>query len=193
MRKHNQHWQATQLQLQTIVFELLKTTPAAEITVSQVCQLAHINRSTFYAHFADVYELIESTETSKRQELINRFMKRAKTEKMNFLNQASIVYFLEFIKENGWFYKIVLHSCTEFPIQEGFAKLYQLLIEPLKQQRPDLSDEELLLYFVAYQASFTMILKRWSEEDYQLAPPKVAQVMLDALPYVIHKELFAEH
>ncbi|MGG5318785.1 TetR/AcrR family transcriptional regulator [Enterococcus sp. AZ072] len=38
---------------------LLQTKELHEIKVAQLCKLAEINRSTFYAHFIDIYDLSE--------------------------------------------------------------------------------------------------------------------------------------
>ena len=42
--------------------ELLKEKPAAKITVKELCEKSGINRSTFYKHYADVYDLMEKLE-----------------------------------------------------------------------------------------------------------------------------------
>lgn len=42
--------------------KLLKTEPINRITVKQICDLAEINRATFYKHYLDVYDLLEKME-----------------------------------------------------------------------------------------------------------------------------------
>lgn len=48
----------TEKLLFTTIMELMKTKPLEEIKVSDICREAMINRSTFYAHYADKYELL---------------------------------------------------------------------------------------------------------------------------------------
>ena len=43
--------------------ELLQTKPIDEITVTELVERSDINRSTFYLHYADIYDLLESIET----------------------------------------------------------------------------------------------------------------------------------
>jgi AcrR family transcriptional regulator len=191
MAEHNRHWLATHHQLQTITFHLLKTTAPEAITVSQLCAAAHINRSTFYAHYQDVFDLVDQTQSSKRQELLSEFAATAKFQHHSFLDQTSLQEFLLFIRQNGWFYQIVLRTRNDFPIQEGFDQLYRLLIVPVKKRHPEISDDEALYYFVAFQSSFTMILRRWSENNYDLAPNKVATIIINSLPYLLHANLYS--
>lgn len=39
--------------------ELLKQKPVSKITVTELCELAQINRATFYKHYLDVQDLME--------------------------------------------------------------------------------------------------------------------------------------
>ena len=48
---------------------LMKTKTFEEIKVSDICEEALINRSTFYAHFDDKYSLLESMIDSLKQDL----------------------------------------------------------------------------------------------------------------------------
>ncbi|MBQ8782466.1 MAG: TetR/AcrR family transcriptional regulator [Clostridia bacterium] len=41
-------------------FDLLKDTPLEKITVKKICELAQINRSTFYKYYYDVYDLFDN-------------------------------------------------------------------------------------------------------------------------------------
>lgn len=191
MVKHNQHWRQTHDQLQTLTFALLKTTPPEQITVSQLCAAAHINRSTFYAHYQDVFNLVDQTQANKRRELMAGFTEHLPAEATGFLTTASLTVFLDFIKTNGWFYKIVLKSRTHFPIEEGFGQLSALLLDLIKKRHPKMTDDDLLYVFVAFQAGFTTILRRWAEADYDLPTTHVARLIRQSLPSLIAEALAA--
>jgi AcrR family transcriptional regulator len=48
--------------LKNSLIDLLKIKPISAITVKEVCERADINRSTFYAHYHDQFDLLEKTE-----------------------------------------------------------------------------------------------------------------------------------
>ncbi len=50
--------------------ELLKTRDLNRITVTDIVKLADVNRSTFYAHFPDVYGVVEYIEDETMQKLM---------------------------------------------------------------------------------------------------------------------------
>lgn len=48
---------------------LLKTKSVNRITVKEICEMAEINRATFYKHYLDVYDLLEKIENQFLDEL----------------------------------------------------------------------------------------------------------------------------
>ena len=50
----------TRTQIEQAFFELLKTKPFNELTVQDISQRAKVGRSTFYSHYYDKYDLLES-------------------------------------------------------------------------------------------------------------------------------------
>lgn len=49
---------------------LLKTKKFEEITLKEVCELANINRSTFYKHYKDIYDWRDQMEAEYRQKIL---------------------------------------------------------------------------------------------------------------------------
>ncbi len=71
MEKMDARKRYTQMVLKQSILTLLKETPVNKITVKEVCALAQLNRSTFYAHYSDCFALKESIEN----ELFDAFVK----------------------------------------------------------------------------------------------------------------------
>ena len=69
----------------------MKTKTFEEIKVSDICTKALINRSTFYAHYEDKYELLLEFINSLKEEFINELSKNK-----NILNTRE--YYLEVIR-----------------------------------------------------------------------------------------------
>lgn len=55
--------------LKESLLTLLQDKPVNRITVKEVCQMAQLNRATFYAHYSDCFDLKDSIE----QELVDAF------------------------------------------------------------------------------------------------------------------------
>lgn len=63
--KNNQRFRNMDTKLKAAVLELLKEMDFDKITVKMICKKAEVNRSTFYAHYADIYDVIDGR-TSER-------------------------------------------------------------------------------------------------------------------------------
>ena len=69
MKKTDARVRYTRRVLKESFLKLLSQKPVNRITVKEVCELAQLNRATFYAHYSDCFALLESIE----QELIDAF------------------------------------------------------------------------------------------------------------------------
>ena len=57
--KNNQRFQQTERVIRTVFIDLLKEKKElSKITITEICRLAGINRTAFYLHNEDVYELM---------------------------------------------------------------------------------------------------------------------------------------
>lgn len=62
----------TQKVIQEAFWKLLREKPLAKITVKEVCDLAGINRGTFYKHYMDCYDLMDKLQEDVIREMEQR-------------------------------------------------------------------------------------------------------------------------
>lgn len=74
MKRTDARVRYTQRILKESFLTLLEKKPTNKISVKEVCELAELNRSTFYAHYSDCFALMDSIE----QELIDAFERSLK-------------------------------------------------------------------------------------------------------------------
>lgn len=77
----------------------------SKITVSELVSRAELSRATFYAHFDDIYSVVEEFEN----ELIDKFFTNAKLLVTDDYEKFFVAFF-EFIKENDENYKMMCVS-----------------------------------------------------------------------------------
>ena len=79
--------------------QLLKEKNISKITIKELCELADVNRATFYAHYTDQYDLLEQIE----QELmsgINQYIISDLFHESTKTPVSMLVKILDFIKDN---------------------------------------------------------------------------------------------
>ena len=88
MEKKDARKRYTQMVLKQSLLKLLKEKPVNKITVKEVCELAQLNRATFYAHYSDCFALLESIEN----ELIGAF-----EQSLRYVNSFDVTALIEAI------------------------------------------------------------------------------------------------
>lgn len=180
-QKSNKQFQNADIRMKEAMLELMNTMPFHKITVRLICDRAGVNRSTFYAHYADIYDMVEQLETNLRKKLMNNY---PVSEHIIPLSMESFITFLKFIREHRDFYRVVLKARREFPLRQGAKQLFEQIVRPLCQKAGISSESEMMFYFVGFQAAFTMILKRWVEQDCIESEEKIAQILRNIIPSV---------
>lgn len=108
MKKEDLRITKTKKTLFNSLLELMKIKSFEEIKISDICQNALINRSTFYSHFEDKYELLVSLLDNQRQILLSNLKKNEQNvnTKEYFMEMLKII--IEHIDENRNIYSSIL-------------------------------------------------------------------------------------
>ena len=78
-KKNNQRFHDTEIRMEAVMLELMKTTEFEKITVKKICEKSRVNRSTFYAHFSDINDMMDKMEQKLRKELLQAMKTMMKT------------------------------------------------------------------------------------------------------------------
>ena len=85
-----------------------------------------------------------------------------------------------------------LRTRRDFPLLQGFDLLRNQIVIPLCRRSGIVCEEEMLFYFVGFQASFTMILRRWADRHCKESLEQMAQVIWNALPFIWREQIQGE-
>ena len=97
----------TKMLLKKSLIELMRENPVSKISVKMLCEYADINRSTFYAHYTNQYDLLKQLELEvigelKKHLTMDVFSRQA-PQTIQSMNQI-----LGYISENAEIFKILL-------------------------------------------------------------------------------------
>lgn len=87
---------------------LMKDKTFEEIKVSDICTIALINRSTFYDHFNDKFELLDSLINDLEKGLIEKLKENTKLSSSKEYYMETIKLFLDHAEENLSVYSAIL-------------------------------------------------------------------------------------
>ena len=87
--------------------------PIGKITVREICEGAGVHRSTFYAHYQDVYDLVEKVEQSMSRQLTESFFRKLDE---NAPARDCFAEIFAFIREHREFYLYYLTESKQYGI-----------------------------------------------------------------------------
>lgn len=181
--KNNQRYQETEIRMEAAMLKLMEHTDFEKITVKKICETAGVNRSTFYAHFTDISDMLGKMEYHLQQELLDAYPAQSNLEDMMFSRQL-LEPFLKHIRKHQYFYRIALQTRKEFPLPRGFDSMWNQIIKPRCQRAGITSEAEMMYYFVHFQAGFTIVLKRWVDTGCSQSETELAQVIENCTPVI---------
>ena len=173
--KENRKIKYTKMVIRESLFELLALKQLKQITVKELCELADINRGTFYSHYTDIYDLVEKLE----DELIENIGSVFKFESIGKKDQLQMfTEVFSHIKTNIVEYKIILlnpgsSSCLDTILEEAYKHHASALIsknQPISQNMIDYT-------FALLSSGGTQVILKWIENDFEESPKDMARLI----------------
>ncbi len=162
--KNNKRRQQTRERIESVLMELLQNQELSQITVSDICKGAGINRSTFYANYDDIYDL--ATTIGRQLEM-----------------DVDALYDYDMVNQVGFHYgDLFRHIYDHQTVYKTYFKLgydqTQILSEnhlaPLKLQ---LSDPYLEYRIEFHKAGLNAIIKKWLNGGCQESPEEILRII----------------
>ena len=113
---HDRRVRKTQTAIKDALITLLEKKRFEEITIQEISDLADVNRSTFYTHFIDKYDLLDKMENEKIDE-IRSFLESSKNDDELKISESQLRETIDFvinsIGEHLDFYKLMFNLGKE--------------------------------------------------------------------------------
>ena len=170
--KNNSRYKMSSEKIETAFLTLILNHKYEDINISQICQQANINRSTFYCHYDDINDLVIKIESKFANSMANIFNYGERQTHQAFIEMFT------FIKENKYFYKAFL-SIPYQTLAETNTK-----IDILKNIGKKTNTDKTHNIGIFYRASFfgagiKEMCRLWLERDCIESPEEMAKLLLD--------------
>ena len=170
--KNNSRYKMSSEKIETAFLTLILNHKYEDINISQICEQANINRSTFYCHYDDINDLVIKIESKFANSMASIFNYGERQTHQAFVDMFT------FIKENKYFYKAFL-SIPYQTLAETNTK-----IDILKHIGETTNIDKTNNIGIFYRASFfgagiKEMCRLWLERDCQESPEEIARLLLD--------------
>ncbi len=161
----------TKRALHEALVELLKNRRLEQVTISELCRVANINRGTFYLHYARVEDVFEeyfqeiTADLAKSYEEPYRHVKLLNPHEL----EPSTIRIFHHVQTYVDFYRIVFSKNVPLAYYYMlFDEVRKLLLRDTAAHKQDEIDHEL---FCSYQANAIVgMIIHWAERDFTVEP-----------------------
>lgn len=164
----------TKRKLSKSLISLLTSKSITEIDVSELCEKAGINRTTFYKHYASLYHLLD--------ELIVQFFKRIETLFLSLSSgentTSKVAYLLKYLKQNREFVTIIMNNNSFSSISERLIQLNficNLINSNIQYRKNDYVSEDYYVDFII--SGWIAAIRRWVNENRDLDVNTLARLL----------------
>lgn len=163
--KNNRRRRESIERIEKVFIELLQTKELHEITVSDICKRCELNRSTFYANFADIYELADKM----REYLEGEVERLYEAEKPQKFNSNDYLRLFCHIRENQLFYR------TYFKL--GYDNQFKLKYYDIHQAERHFDNRHIEYHVEFFRSGFNAIVKMWLAGGCKETPEEMDEII----------------
>ena len=161
---NNKKRKASVEKIEKTFVQLIQKKNIEEISVSTICELSGLNRSTFYSNYIDIYDLAEKVKKQMEEQFAEfQLSNNAKQDYNGYLNM------FRYIKENQIFFK------TYFKLEEISTNLpTQYRIELAEKYY----DNKYIDYHIEFfRAGLNAIIKKWLNNGCKESPEEINEII----------------
>lgn len=163
--KNNKRRKASKERIERAFVELLQEKEVNGISVTDICKLANVNRTTFYANYFDIFDLIEKI----GEKMIEDFHWLYEDEEKNKYNSNDFLKLFLHVKENQLFYK------TYFKL--GLDQHLGMVDYDTSLAEKYYDNKYIQYHMEFFKAGITAIIKIWLNNNCDLEPEELFQVI----------------
>ncbi len=176
--KKNQQYQTTDLAIQSYLLELIKEKTLNSITVSEICKHLGINRSSFYLHYQDVYDLMDK--------IIVKYLGQIHEELTNVAEKTddytlALVLVARHIKDNQDFYIAYFNYIVPAQLEKTFKEMIYKIFLPELNAVGVYSDYKIEYHFVFVMNGILAMFRCWLANKCKEPPEEIVKLVMQTM------------
>ncbi|NMA65188.1 MAG: TetR/AcrR family transcriptional regulator [Clostridiaceae bacterium] len=174
IKKTDRRVKYTKALLKEALVELLKERHISKISVTALCEVADVNRSTFYTHYTDQFDLLRQVEDEVITNL-KSFLDKYVDDRMPITEQ-NLKGILEYAKNNADLFTVLLGEHGDHAFHNDLMELVKLI--PFQYSAEESIKEYLLTFAINGCIS---VLYKWIVEEREETPEEMANLVLKVI------------
>ena len=162
----------TTAKIRTTFEKMLETTPMDEISVTDLCKAADINRATFYYHYDSVAAVYAEIEKNMESEF-RQFMLQGSTAEKSFY-----VTFFEFVARNANMCRLIVNSprTGKTFLNEALEAGRARAVADITKLYHDCPAYKIEYYYLFVSNGFLGLMSYWLNSGMKESPEEIASI-----------------
>lgn len=177
-RKEDRRVAYTKTALRNALVKLMQEQHISGITVKSICSLADVNRSTFYLHYHDQYDLLHQMEQEVLKALEERLSSQHNTEEKGPMSLTALTEILEYAWENSDLARVLLSENCDFAFRQDIMELTQVVTAWIDPSYGENAKDYITTYSIS---GCIAIAEKWLKNGMAETPEEIAQLILQVL------------
>ncbi len=141
MNKSESKYFNTATKMDLALISLLKKKPLEYITVSEICETAGVNRSTFYLHYETIGDLLNETTRYLLNDFLSYFLTDTKSISINLMNceldelvfigDKHLTPYLTYIKDHKEVFATALLHNKTLGFEDVYKRMFEHIFNPI--------------------------------------------------------------
>ena len=186
MNKSQSKYFNTAVKMDKSFLSLLETKDFSYITVKEICEKAHVNRSTFYLHYESIYDLLDESMDyvnnhffvymKSEVKVDNEIRTDCSLDELIFVTPRYLIPYLKYIKENRRLFRTVIENSAILKLEETYRNLFRQVFEPV-MKKLNFSENEREYILTFYLHGLIAIVTKWLENDCRDSIEQITEIM----------------
>lgn len=164
---NNKRKKESQEKIKKVFINMIQNKELNQISVTDIVKKAHINRSTFYANYLDIYDLADKI----KDEMYENILSLYKDETIKGTHSYNYLKLFSHIKENQIYYK------TLFKLNFDFTKYFDTKREKEEAIKYLGTVENIEYHIEFFKAGINAITKKWLFNGCKESPEEMYEIL----------------
>lgn len=172
----------TQALIRKAFTDLMRQKPLESITISELCKYAGINRSTFYNHYTDLYDLRSHIEDQLKKEFYDALMPLLSDDTLDQMPVKITAKLFECIRENADICQVIMGRYGDDQLLGEFVQFgRQFVMRSYRAYFGDASPRQIEYFYTYISSGIIGLLRKWLSEELTIPPEEIAKMAEDMM------------
>ena len=173
MDKNESKYHNSSIKMNNALINLLDKKDFEDITVKEICQTASVNRSTFYLHYENTYDLLKETLENLYKDFFSRYDSNLSMDRINnksnddlfLITPKYLKPYLSFVHDNKKIFKLMYFKNEVFNGRNMYENWLDKIFKPILSKFNVKNEEEQSYIMLFHLQGLIGLIMEWVKND----------------------------